>query len=58
MSARLAIAAAFSILAMALFTLFGEHSTRISLGPEAVRIDVSTEIPALPSPFRWIPAIR
>lgn len=58
MSGRLAVAAAFSILTMALFTLFGEHSMRVSLGPQSFRIDVGTEIQALPGLSSLLPRIR
>lgn len=58
MSERLAIAAAFSVLVTALFALFGENSMRVSLGPEHLRVDVSSEFPVTPDFSGLLPGLR
>lgn len=58
MSSRLAIAAAFSVLLMALFTLFGENSLRVAFGPESLKVDVSSEFPVSPDFSGLLPGLR
>jgi hypothetical protein len=45
-SDRLTISAAFSVLMMSAFVLFGPGATRTELGPEALRAPASLSAPA------------
>lgn len=55
MSDRLAIASAASVLAMAVFVLFGPQTSRAPLAGESMSAPTSVSIPAeLPSPARLI----
>jgi hypothetical protein len=58
MSKRLAIAAAFSVLLMALFTLFGEHTLRVPFGPDSFNVDAGSALPRTPDVSGLLPALR
>jgi len=58
MSDRLAISAAFSVLMMAGYVLFGSDAMRVPVGPDSAATPISVSAPALPA-FHWtLPAIR
>lgn len=58
MSDRLAISAAFSVLMMSAYVLFGAEAVRVPVGPASVATPVSVSAPALPS-LHWIlPAVQ
>ena len=60
MSKQLAVSAAFSILMMATYVLFGAEATRESLAPEGGAISSPLEISAveLPKPSALLPFLR
>ena len=60
MSKQLAVSAAFSILMMATYVLFGVDSARVSLSPEGGAMDNPVEISAaeLPKPSALLPFLR
>lgn len=57
MSDRLAISAAFSILMMAGYVLFGSDSVRVPVGPGGPGSPVSVSAPALPLAPRLLPSV-
>ena len=58
MSDRLTISAAFSILMMAGYVLFGADAARAPVGPGSAGTPVSISAPALPVVHWTLPAIR
>lgn len=58
MSDRLAISAAFSVLMMAGYVLFGADAARMPIGPGSLSAPVSVSAPALPSASRILPSFR
>ncbi|PEQ11923.1 hypothetical protein B2G71_14150 [Novosphingobium sp. PC22D] len=60
MSERLAVSAAFSVLLMAIYVLFGAEAQRVPFGPEAIRTELAS--PAFPdeavSPIKLFGALR
>lgn len=60
MSKQLAVSAAFSILMMATYALFGAHVARESLAPEGGALASPLEIsaPELPQPSSLLPIAR
>jgi hypothetical protein len=59
MSKQLAISAAFSVLMMASYVLFGAHAAREPLGSSgAVANPVEISAPDLPKPSTLLPFIR
>lgn len=58
MSDRLAISAAFSVLMMAGYVLFGADTAHMPIGPGSLGAPVSVSAPALPSASQFLPSVR
>lgn len=58
MSDRLAISAAFSVLMMTAYVLFGADAIRVPVGPDAAETPVTVSAPVLPYVHWTLPAIR
>jgi hypothetical protein len=59
MSKQLALSAAFSVLMMAIYVLFGADALRQPLQPSAIAGgSVQISAPGLPEPARLLPSLR